>query len=81
MLGRGRFVGRTKKSTERGRAGYHRGPTWLVCVAVGSENVGDGLRDWSGPQMPTEEVALCPESSGEPFRGFSQESDMITCAF
>lgn len=31
--------------------------------------------------MPTEEVAFRPESNGEPFRGFSQESDMITGAF
>lgn len=42
VLGRGCFVGRTKKSTELGSAGCYRGPTWPVCVAVRSENVGDG---------------------------------------
>lgn len=34
-----------------------------------------------GLKCPTEDVTLCQKSNGEPFRGFNQESDAITCAF
>lgn len=62
--------------------------SWLACAADSGEAVGHRtgrgfsqgqLVGSSNAPLKTSQFILRAESSGEPSRGFSQESDRITC--